>query len=500
MGFLRMAAAACVLLAACGGCAAVSQLQHLPELDANPLIRVEHQLDGATEIEALGPLIDLRWGPEGFSHAVRPFYQHKANFSEWWTDVVPPLGRFFHNRSGTKFRLFPLIWDGQIDDTQEGHHWAGIFFPIILAGDGPKDDDGYFALFPLVGRTRNVLGVDQFDFVLWPLFMRTQINVTEPSTSYTVLLLGGWTEGGPRDGSWRIWPFYRHRLWRQPDGMLRTDQHTVLLIFTWGLDFGDKDSPSQRWGFWPLYSYESSDSWYRCTVLWPFFRFQSETQPKVEGEPDYLYDFPWPFLRRSRGDGETVNRNWPIYSHTTTPEVDSVSFLWPLGWWRKTDALVVEPGGEPVRSRRKSFYFVPFFHSSDRVLAGREGSDTELQVWPFFHSNRDVSGRLDQGFLSLCPARDVWFMQPADELYSFIWTLWRRQSNGPTTESRVLFDTTLWRSGPAGERISVPFVYSQRPEPGGVSRHEILWGLFGSRTDEQGLRELTVLGWAPWSR
>jgi len=46
----------------------------------------------------------------------------------------------------------------------------------------------------------------------------------------------------------------------------------------------------------------------------------------------------------------------------------------------------------------------------------------------------------------------------------------------------------------------VPFLYSRRPEPEGVGRHEILWGLYGARTDADGLRELTVLGWAPWER
>ena len=500
MGPVRTAVAAWALSAVCGGCSLVSQMQYLPEMDANPLIRVEHSA-GATEIEALGPLVDLRWGPEGFSHAVRPLYQHKANAGEWSTDYLAPLGRSFGNRSGTKFRLWPLIWSGELEDTDEGSHWGTIVFPIILAGDGPYEDDGYFALFPLIGRTRKVAGIDQFDFFLWPLFMRTRMNVTEESNSYTMLLLAGWTEGGLRDGSWRILPFYRHRLWHSPEGELRTDQHTVLWpFFTWGLDNGDSKAPSHRYAFWPLVGYESSDSWYRCTVLWPFFRFQSETKPKVEGDPEFLYDFPWPFFRHSHGDGETVNRAWPLYSHVTTPELDSTMFLWPLGWWRITNALVSDKGAPPVRSQRKSLFFLPIVYHSTRTLAGREGEDIEFQLWPLFHNNRGADGHRDQGFFSLWPARDVWFMKPADELYSFLWTLWRRQSNGETTEQRVLFDTTMWRDGPAGVRVSVPFLYSQRPEPGGVARHEILWGLFGARTDDAGLSELTVLWWAPWSR
>src|SRR5262245_59087905 len=70
-------AGACVAALASAGCASI--VSSLPEMDWNPLIRVEHRPGGATEVEALGPLIDLRAGPEGFSHAVRPFYQHKQD-------------------------------------------------------------------------------------------------------------------------------------------------------------------------------------------------------------------------------------------------------------------------------------------------------------------------------------------------------------------------------------------------------------------------------------
>src|SRR5262245_4686287 len=89
------AAAALGLLPA--GCAGL--LQALPEMDWNPLLRVEHTPEGAVEVEALGPLVDLRAGPEGVSHALRPLYQHKAfGADSSQTDWLAPLGRTFTNR------------------------------------------------------------------------------------------------------------------------------------------------------------------------------------------------------------------------------------------------------------------------------------------------------------------------------------------------------------------------------------------------------------------
>jgi hypothetical protein len=317
-----------------------------------------------------------------------------------------------------------------------------------------------------------------------------------------VLLLGGWTEGGARDGSWRALPFYRHRLDRDPDGNLRTDQHTVLWpFFTFGDDHLDTDEPSTRWGFWPLASYESADTWFRSTFLWPFFRFNRGEAPELEGGIEFLYDFPWPFLRWQRGAERTTERAWPIYSHQTTPELDSTSFVWPLGWWRESSGLIADVGTEtPVPYQRRDMYFIPFVHDSVRTLEGREGQDTEFQLWPLWHTDRGAHGRRDQGTLSLVPARNIEFLKPADELYSFLWTVWRRQSDGVRDETRLLFDTTFWRTGPEGTRVSVPFVYSRRPRPDGGARHETLWGLLSADTDDEGLAAFGILGFDAWSR
>jgi hypothetical protein len=495
MGPLLPAARA-ALLCALVGCSS------LPELDWNPLLRVEHRPGGAVEVEAFGPLVDVRHGPEGLSHAVRPFYQHKADGDGSVTDFLAPLGRVFSTGSGTKFRFWPLVWAGEMDDTPGREHWAGVFFPFVLAGDGQYVDDGYFAFFPVAGRTRDVFGIDQFDFFLWPLFMRTRMDVTEPSTSWTVLLVGGWTEGGPRDGSWRLLPLYRHRLVRDPEGTLRTDQHTVLWpFFTFGDDHLDTDDASTRWAFWPLASYESADTWFRSTFLWPFFRFNRGEAPELEGGVEFLYDFPWPFLRWQRSAEASTERVWPFYSHKATPEVDSTSFVWPLGWWREFGGLVTEAGAEEaVPYRRRDLYFIPFVHDSWRRLDGREGEDTEFQLWPLWHADHGARGRRDLGTLSLVPARNIPFLKPADELYSCFWTVWRHQSDGVRDETRLFFDTTFWRTGTEGTRVSVPFVYSRRPLAQGGSRHQTLWGLFGADTDGEGLRSLAVLGFDLWSR
>ncbi len=497
---LVRAAGGAVLGLALSGCAGL--LHALPELDWNPLLRVEHVSDGAVEVEALGPLIDLRAGPEGLSHALRPLYQHKAGGAESVTDWLAPLGRRFTNRSGTKWRFWPFVWAGETSDTPAGTDWQVVVFPLVFAGDGPAGDDGYFAVFPLAGRTRRLLGMDTFDFFLWPLFMRAQMDVTERSTSWTVLLLGGWTSGGPRDGSWRLLPFWRKRLVRSPDGELRTDQRTLLWpFFTWGRDHLDSDAPSERAAIWPLWSHEESDTWSRTTWLWPFFRVNEQKVPPVEQGGEFLHDLPWPFYRHARGeDGCSTFRIFPFWSHQVTPEVDSISFAFPLGWWRRVRLRSAEEGWPPGDGWREDLYVIPFHHSSRRTLDGRPGADTEWQTWPLWHADHGAHGQADCAVLSLVPARNLELLKPADELYSFLWTVWRRRSDGVRDETRLLFDTVLWRSEPEGTRISVPFLYSQRPEPGGVALRQVLWGLFGARSDAAGLRSVSVAGLELWRR
>jgi hypothetical protein len=469
----------------------------LPEMDWNPLIRVEHTPDGAVEIEALGPLINIRDGPEGVSHAFRPLYQHKANFGYPVTDFLAPFGRRFATADGSRWRFWPIIWSGKTRESTEGTEWDAVLFPFIFAGNGPRDGDGYFAFWPLGGRMRNLFGIDTYDFFLWPLFMRTYMHITEKSTSWTVLLLGGWTTGGPRDGTWRILPFYRHRIVRHADGTLRTDQQSVLWpFFTWGLDHGDSSDPSQRFSFWPFYGREAGEHWSRLTILWPFFRFNSETE-EVGGR--YLYDLPWPLIRHSLDEKRKVVRYFPFYSRQQSKDLDSMTILF-LYWDRASKGATMDEGWPPRRYERQDTYMLPFWHNSHRTVSGRKGADTQYQFWPLWHSDATVRGRRDTAVFSLMPTRNWEFLRPAEELYSFLWTLWRYRSDGTRHETRYLFDTTLYRDSPEGVRISVPFLYSQRPDGTGRSKHQFLWGLLGFGTDPDGLAEVSMAGWALWRR
>ena len=465
---------------------------HLPEADLNPLLRIQHRPDGAVEIEALGPFIDVRQGPEGLSHAFRPLYQYKQWLEDDGTpldstDVIAPFWRHESRKNGSRARFWPLFWWDTRDDFPGGRRWTSILFPFFWAGDGPADDDGYFAFWPLGGRIRGMFGLHTYDFALWPLFMRTRMDVSEDAVSWTVLLGGGWTTGGPRDGSWRALPFYRHRLWRAPDGTLRTDQHTVLWpFFTWGYDHMDT-TPSERTGVWPLYSREDSDSWYRTTVLWPFFRWNRE---RVEQDPDFFYDLPWPLFRWSRVDDSERFRLFPIYSRYDAEEVSSrawmLAFVRDMRW----------PGREAEPTQRARMVFPFWFSGFDE---GDRGRDSHRQLWPLAHEQRTAAGGLDIGLLSITPARHVPFMRPIEESWQPLFTLWRVQSDGEVTETRAAWDLYFHRIGPEGESLSVPF-YARRPEGPGRSVTRWGWGAITTRRDELGLDSLAIAGIELWRR
>lgn len=477
----------------------------LPELDWNPLLRVEHAADGSVEVEALGPLVDLRVGDDGVSHALRPLYQRRANAGRPITDFLAPFGRVWDVHDGTRYRFWPLVWNGETHHESAGDRWGLIVFPLILAGNGPRDDDGYFAFWPLGGRTREIFGIHCFDFALWPLFMRTRMEVTEPSTSWTVLLLGGWTTGGPRDGSFRVLPFYRRRLVDHADGRPRTDQRTVAWpFFTWGDDHLDSRDPSWRWAFWPLAAHERAARWSRTTWLWPFFRANRESDPPPAEGGQFRYDLPWPFFHWSAGDDERRFRIWPLYASFESPELDSTAFVIPLGWWREDRGRTSEMGWPSRPYQRRDLWLLPFWHGSTREVQGRQGQDTQRHLWPLFHADAQVAGTSHAAFPSVVLARHWEFLRPVDDLFGPFFTLWRHRERGDARETRLLLDTTFWRRSAEGLRVSIPFLYSQRPlaaaEGASGRRHGLLWGLLGASTDDEGLLAFSLAGWDLWHR
>jgi hypothetical protein len=302
-----------------------------------------------------------------------------------------------------------------------------------------------------------------------------------------VLLLGGWTTGGPRDGSWRVLPFYRHRIWRAPDGTPRTDQHTVLWpFFTWGYDHMDTET-SERTGVWPLYSHEHSDSWYRTTVLWPFFRFNRE---RVEDDPDFSYHLPWPLFRWSRVDDTEHLRLFPFYSRYDSQDLSSRA--WVLGLIRDMRF----PGRDAIPTQRTRDVFL-FWH--DAYLDNDDGRETHRQLWPIAHRDLAGDGRLDESILSITPFRHVAFMQPVEESWQPLFTAWRTRRDGDVTETRGAWDMYFHRVGPEGESLSVPG-YSVRPDGPGRSVTRWAGGAITTREDAEGRSSISVLGFETWRR
>lgn len=491
-----------VLAVVVTGCA--SWGPHLPEVDLNPLLRVERTADGGADVELLGPFVDMHLGPDVTLHRVVPLFQHKTSLSEdrAVTDLLPPLGCIVESRGETYARFWPLLWEGNWRDGPTGAEADLLLFPLTFVGWGEGPEDDYLAVFPIAGRTRGLFGVDTFDFVLWPLYMRMSMDVSEPSTSTSLLWLVGWTEGGPRDGSWRVYPFYGTKVWTNPDGTARLRRHVLLWpFFHWGDEALDTGAPADVWGVWPFYSEAVASTWRRHTVLWPFFRFNYETTPDGARLPDgnFLYDVPWPLLRRWREDDETGVAGLYLYRDVDRPDARTLQVV--LYWDRWARQQTAELGLPTRTLERWDTDLFPFFHTSERLVEGREGLDTNDQLWPLWHrSVRVEAERLDRGLPSVVPLRHTRFMQGADDVYSPLFTLWRQRRDVAGDTHRGLFDLLLWRRTDEGLRISTPVLYARRPDGTDRARHQVLWGLSTWRTDPAGLVSLSILGFDLWTR
>ena len=118
----------------------------------------------------------------------------------------------------------------------------------------------------------------------------------------------------------------------------------------------------------------------------------------------------------------------------------------------------------------------------------------------FYDTRLVKDDKREAAFPSLIPFRYMSWGEPMNDVYGPLLTLWRKRGMTDLQETRLVLDMFLFRNSREGRRISIPFLYGRRPEAGGISRHQLLWGVFAWRTGPRGLDSLTLLGLDLWTR
>jgi hypothetical protein len=424
-------------------------------------------LDGNLRLNVLGPFFEFTTESDGDGfQAVRPVFSHTEDggAERERFELVWPLCTSKRLREQTTTRLLTAIY-ANFDREESGSRWRLWILPFYFQG---RDEDlqPYRALFPLAGSIHEVLGQDEIDFALWPLFMATRQNDIEGRHLLWPLFAQASGEGVER---FRALPFYA-RSYRE-DRFEKTSflwPFYTRAVFDHPIAYGEGYLVFPLWGHVRM-NYE--ETWY---VLPPFNRF-------TRGEHQNTTHILWPFFQYDAGATEKLYF-WPLWGTKLQRGSRKTFFLWPLfhfqgvdqGPTRKTydlalpfyhardDTAVTPPRGEDseVLSRRRNFW--PLFSYMRR---GEQSGFRMLDLWPFKHSG------------------------PIERNLAPFWSLYTREAKGETRESELLWGLYRHRTRGDDERyVSLfPLFSWHRRQGQGIKRDfSILKGLLGFEEGEEG--------------
>jgi hypothetical protein len=418
--------------------------------------------------QGLGPILAAERSPDTAARemAVRPLFRWRedpiADRLEW--EVLYPLMAYSRTERDREFQFLQLLNFREEGSLPEDRARRFDFFPFYLSGVTEAGEE-YRALWPLGGRAVDRLGIDEIEFVLFPLYARFVRKETE--TRYFPWPLISRTRGEGHSG-FRIVPLYGEEV---KAGVFerRFALWPLILFQRTGLD-GDR--PEETRAFLPFFIRQRSPVRDSTTILWPLFTFTRDRERQYE-----QWDLPWPLVRIARGEGRTIRRFLPLFS--TEQRLMRNEFL--LRELKSTDLHLLFPvysrSQEEIPGSLKVRDRVLWWLYSDTRETGMDGSTRRVDAWPLFRYQRDREGAIVFQTLALLEA----FMPGNERIernYSPLWAVFtfRKNPEGDAVTSLLwnLIRHEETRQGTAVEVLGPLFAYRERGEDVSVS---VLGGL-----------------------
>lgn len=330
----------------------------------------------------------------------------------------------------------------------------GMFFPFFYFKRGFGKDD-YTALWPLGGRVKNVLGKEQADWFLWPLWVRTK---KQAETNY-----------------WFPWPLINYRkgsmagLGIYPLGGHFYNAEQDQRHFLWPLIYAQEDRKNQRkiHGFLPFYAYEHSPKVKDLSIFWPFWGHRWEKDPSYEE-----HRLLWPLWVHGKGELRSVHRWAPFYTHSENKKTTlrKTWFFWPLVRikdWQESGVDV---------HQEQCLYFL-FWAQEQKNHFTQEFLCRKVHFWPIYSYWESADGHKQLQMLS---PFEVFFPgnKMVRDIYSPLFNLYRYDEHHGVVQQSFLFN--LFRERRAGSKdvwlkCGIFLDYARNPQ----ERHlSILKGLF----------------------
>ena len=448
------------------------------EWDWGPFASRLRDVHGTTRLRAVGPLVEYARDDEGrYLLAIRPLAAGAGDAETGWTrrEALWPLLAGKKLREEATWR-FALVWYQDFDVNDPAARWRLWVLPVYFQG---RDAAGrpYVAIFPLGGRLREFLMLDQVDFALWPLWVRSRQNEVRSTTVLWPIFSRTRGKGIYRI---RVFPFYGRSAMRD---------HYVKKFILWPIytEAEYRYPDSQGFGFLlvPFYGRIRLTDQRADLVIPPFFRYgRGERQSQVHA--------PWPFVQIGWGEIQRFYL-WPLYGADRRYGVETGFALWPIFWRERTERA------QTVFHRWAALPLLQV--ESETPRRPREGalepSKRYVRLWPLASYERIGAERRWRAPV-LMPFRDP---PPVDRNWTPLWTLFERTAVGDRADTEILWGVFRRQyRGAEGCRTSIfPLVeWSVRRDPTGAAPPTRSWsmlkGLIGyERSGEQ--RALRVLYW-----
>ena len=413
-----------------------------------------------------GPFYYSLYNEWGTTWAVPPLMSRSTDlvtdFDEW--DFLYPIITF--DQFGNEYRfqilqLFAFAGGGTQSDTNM-HRFT--LFPFYFQQRSKNPELNYTALLPIAGRMKNRLFRDDIQFVLWPIWVKTRKrDVVTHNYVYPFFHL----REGPGLNGWQFWPLYgqehkeithRTNIWDEVEMVPGHEQRFVLWPFYLARTSGIGTTNEVRaHALLPIYSLSRSPNRDSTTYPWPIgytYTIDRERQYREWG-------FPWPFFVVARGEGKNTTRIWPLFSRARDATKESTFYLWPV---YKYNRVHVDPLD---RERTRILFFLYSDVREQNTESGR--TFRRKDFWPLFTSRTDFEG--NHRFQALSILEPILPNSKSIERnYSHLWSLWRSEKSARTgaVDQSLLWDLYRRRSSLEAKKISLLFgLFKYQSSPSG---------------------------------
>ena len=367
--------------------------------------------------------------------AFRPFYSQVRAPETTERDFLWPLATSHSREDAMWWRAFFIAYGDSRDGLEPS--WSFNLLPLFFCGD-ERRSGGYWGLFPIYGTHPHFLLMDDWRFVLWPIWMDYSVK----GTGHGAVLWPIVTWKNNDTATVGVWPVFSHARLRESDHW-----YALWPIATWASYDEDRDTAGYgySWMFWPLCGQVERAREEQLLFLPPFFSWTRT--PHVR-----RWRLPWPFVDIELGSRRDRISVWPFYEHLNgypysdanaaaadrKPDERTRRYLW----------LVVEDTElETEETLETRFNFFPFWTSERRYVKKPDGTRREVssftRVWPFWRSETE-HGFTRRRVLDLVPIRHA---EGLDRNWSPFWTFWSSESvEGGTTDHSLFWNIITWTS------------------------------------------------------